>query len=89
MFGDFFLKPEVKDAIDDAGPAGFDPGDGDWRNPLIPSDQAGALTSTRNLQEMLKLGDLNRKLRVINRFPFVDKDFLFQTYDGNQTTTVP
>lgn len=86
MFGDFFLKPEVKDAIDAAG---LDPGVAGWRNPLIPSGTQGSLTSTRNIQEMLKLGDLNRKLRAINRFPFVDKDFLFQTYDGNRTTTVP
>ena len=86
MFGDFFLKPEVKDAIDSAS---LDPGAAGWRNPLIASGTQGAYTSTRNIQEMLKLGDMNKKLRVINRFPFVDKDFLFQTYDGNQTSTVP
>ena len=86
MFGDFFLKPEVKDAIDDAG---LQPDIAGWRNPLVASGPQGAYTSTRNIQEMLKLGDMNKKLRVINRFPFVDKDFLFQIYDGNQTSTVP
>jgi hypothetical protein len=82
FFGDFYVEPSVwtgnRGDIPGAG-TGLAPdkkaGHPDFLNPLDKGNQI----STRSMADVLRMGDMRRKIRHINRFPQSGLDYLFQS----------
>ena len=76
MYGNYFVKPSVNQAnqVD----AGLNVVDSAFGSPLDASN----LVSTRNIQEVMLLGDYKAKLRLINRMPHLSETYLYLNIKG-------
>ncbi|MDP6905318.1 MAG: hypothetical protein QF406_12830 [Verrucomicrobiota bacterium] len=82
FFGDFYVEPSVWTsnrgdiAAQGTGQAADkDASSPDFENPLDKGNQI----STRQMDAVLRMGDMRRKIRHINRFPQAGLDYLFQS----------
>ena len=84
FFGDFYVEPSVWTANNNlaANPnvntgvqVNREAGNPDFQNPLDRRNQV----STRSMTDVLRMGDMRRKIRHINRFPTATIDYLFQS----------
>ena len=76
MYGNYFVKPSVNQAnqVD----AGLNVVDSAFGSPLDASN----LVSTRNIEEVMLLGDYKAKLRLINRMPHLSETYLYLNIKG-------
>ena len=76
MYGNYFVKPSVNQAnqVD----AGLNVVDSAFGSPLDASN----LVSTRNVEEVMLLGDYNAKIRLINRMPHLSETYLYLNIKG-------
>ena len=76
MYGNYFIKPSVNQAnqVD----AGLNVVDSAFGSPLDASN----LVSTRNIQEVMLLGDYKAKIRLINRMPHLPETYLYLNIKG-------
>jgi hypothetical protein len=86
FFGDFMVQPGLwENNNNDSPTAGTGvlvdrvAGDPNFMNPIFREN----LVSTRNMSNALEFGDFRRKLRIINRFPLIDVDYLVQNANGD------
>ena len=71
MYGNYFIKPSVNQANQDD--AGLNVVDSAFGSPLDASN----LVSTRNIEEVMLLGDYKAKIRLINRMPHLSETYLY------------
>jgi hypothetical protein len=76
MYGNYFIKPSVNKANQDD--AGLNVVDSAFGSPLDASN----LVSTRNIQEVMLLGDYKAKIRLINRMPHLSETYLYLNIKG-------
>ena len=76
MYGNYFVKPSVNQAnqVD----AGLNVVDSAFGSPLDASN----LVSTRNVEEVMLLGDYKAKIRLINRMPHLSETYLYLNIKG-------
>ena len=76
MYGNYFVKPSVNQAnqVD----AGLNVVDSAFGSPLDASN----LVSTRNIEEVMLLGDYKAKIRLINRMPHLSETYLYLNIKG-------
>ena len=76
MYGNYFIKPSVNQAnqVD----AGLNVVDSAFGSPLDASN----LVSTRNIQEVMLLGDYKAKIRLIHRMPHLPETYLYLNIKG-------
>ena len=68
LFGNFFITPGVTAQNQSEG--GNSEGFG-------TNDPTRLLSSTRSINAIMQLGDLNKKLRILSRLPHLGPDYLF------------
>ena len=71
MYGNYFIKPSVNQANQDD--AGLNVVDSAFGSPLDASN----LVSTRNIEEVMLLGDYKAKIRRMNRMPHLSESYLY------------
>ena len=71
MYGNYFIKPSVNQANQDD--AGLNVVDSAFGPPLDASN----LVSTRNIEEVMLLGDYKAKIRRMNRLPHLSESYLY------------
>ena len=76
MYGNYFIKPSVNKANQDD--AGLNVVDSAFGSPLDASN----LVSTRNIEEVMLLGDYKAKIRLINRMPHLSETYLYLNIKG-------
>ena len=76
MYGNYFIKPSVNQANQDD--AGLNVVDSAFGSPLDASN----LVSTRNIEQVMLLGDYKAKIRLINRMPHLSETYLYLNIKG-------
>ncbi len=71
MYGNYFIKPSVNQA--NQNDAGLNVVDSAFGSPLDASN----LVSTRNIEEVMLLGDYKAKIRRMNRLPHLSESYLY------------
>ena len=68
FFGNFFITPGVtaQNQSENGNSGGF-----------VTNDPTRTLSSTRSINAVMQLGDLNKKLRILSRLPHLGPDYLF------------
>jgi len=77
MYGNYFIKPSVN-STNQMG-ANLNVAKDIFRTPLNITN----LISTRNIKEVMKLGDYRLKLRMISRYNFLHESYLFRNSEGH------
>tara|TARA_Y100000310_G_C20591006_1_gene767971 strand:+ start:48 stop:764 length:717 start_codon:yes stop_codon:yes gene_type:complete len=77
IYGNYFVKPSVN-STNQMG-ANLNVAKDIFRTPLNITN----LISTRNIKEVMKLGDYRLKLRMISRYNFLPESYLFRNSEGN------
>jgi len=76
MYGNYFIKGEVN--LNNQGEANLNVVDGTFDSPINTSN----LVSTRNIEEVMRLGDFKMKVRMMNRMPHLHESYLYMDVNG-------
>ena len=76
MYGNYFIKGEVNLTNQDA--ANLNVVDSVFGSPINASN----LVSTRNIEEVMKLGDFKMKVRIMNRMPHLHASYMYSDING-------
>ena len=76
MYGNYFIKPSVNKANQDT--AELNVVDSAFGSPINASN----LVSTRDIEEVMKLGDFKMKVRVMNRMPHLHASYMYRDING-------
>ena len=76
MYGNYFIKGEVN--LNNQGAANLNVVDGAFNSPI----NASSLVSTRNIEEVMKLGDFKAKVRMMNRMPHLHASYIYSDING-------
>ncbi len=76
MYGNYFIKPSVNQANQDT--ADLNVVDSVFGSPINASN----LVSTRNIEEVMKLGDFKTKVRIMNRMPHLHASYIYREMKG-------
>ena len=76
MYGNYFIKPSVNQANQDT--ADLNVVDSVFGSPI----NAPNLVSTRDIEEVMKLGDFKMKVRMMNRMPHLHASYMYRDTNG-------
>ena len=76
MYGNYFIKGEVNTT--NQGVANLNVVDSAFGSPINASN----LVSTRNIEEVMKLGDFRMKVRIMNRMPYLHASYMYRDING-------
>ena len=76
MYGNYFIKGEVN--LTNQGAANLNVVDSAFGSPINASN----LVSTRNIEEVMKLGDFKMKVRMMNRMPHLHASYMYSNING-------
>ena len=76
MYGNYFIKSEVNST--NQGTVDLNVVDSAFGSPI----NAANLVSTRNIQEVMKLGDFRMKVRMMNRMPHLHASYMYSNING-------
>ncbi|WP_339634512.1 hypothetical protein [uncultured Maribacter sp.] len=76
MYGNYFIKSEVN--LTNQGAANLNVVDSAFGSPINASN----LVSTRNIEEVMKLGDFRMKVRMMNRMPHLHASYMYMNING-------
>ncbi len=76
MYGNYFIKGEVN--LNNQGEANLNVVDGAFDSPINTSN----LVSTRNIEEVMRLGDFKMKVRMMNRMPNLHESYMYSDVNG-------
>jgi|TARA_B100000085_G_scaffold284430_1_gene317508 hypothetical protein len=76
MYGNYFIKSEVN--LTNQGAANLNVVDSLFGSPINASN----LVSTRNIEEVMKLGDFKMKVRIMNRMPHLHLSYIYTDING-------
>ena len=76
MYGNYFIKGEVN--LTNQGAANLNVVDSVFGSPINASN----LVSTRNIEEVMKLGDFKMKVRMMNRMPHLHASYMYSDING-------
>ena len=76
IYGNYFIKGEVN--LTNQGAANLNVVDSVFGSPINASN----LVSTRNIEEVMKLGDFRVKVRMMNRMPYLHASFMYRDING-------
>ena len=76
MYGNYFIKGEVN--LTNQGAANLNVVDSVFGSPINASN----LVSTRNIEEVMKLGDFRMKVRMMNRMPYLHASYMYRDING-------
>jgi hypothetical protein len=76
MYGNYFIKSEVN--LNNQGAANLNVVDGAFDSPINTPN----LVSTRNIEEVMRLGDFKTKVRIMNRMPHLHESYMYIDLNG-------
>ena len=76
MYGNYFIKPSVNQTNQDT--ADLNVVDSAFGSPI----NAPNLVSTRDIEEVMKLGDFKMKVRMMNRMPHLHASYMYRDTNG-------
>ena len=76
MYGNYFIKQSVNNT--NQNNANLNVVDSSFGSPVNVSN----LVSTRNIEEVMKLGDYRQKIRMMNRLPHLHLSYLYRDING-------
>ena len=76
MYGNYFIKGNVN--LNNQGAANLNVVDSAFGSPINGSN----LVSTRNIEEVMKLGDFRMKVRIMNRMPHLHASYMYRDTNG-------
>jgi len=76
MYGNYFIKPSVNQTNQDI--ADLNVVDSAFGSPI----NAPNLVSTRDIEEVMKLGDFKMKVRMMNRMPHLHASYMYRDING-------
>lgn len=76
MYGNYFIKSEVN--LNNQGTANLNVVDGAFDSPINTPN----LVSTRNIEEVMRLGDFKMKVRIMNRMPHLHESYMYSDVNG-------
>jgi hypothetical protein len=76
MYGNYFIKGDVNLSNQDG--ANLNVVDSAFDSPINASN----LVSTRDIEEVMKLGDFKMKVRMMNRMPNLHASYMYRDING-------
>jgi len=76
MYGNYFIKGKVN--LTNQHTANLNVVDSAFGSPINASN----LVSTRNIKEVMKLGDFKVKVRMMNRMPYLHVSYMYMNING-------
>ena len=76
IYGNYFIKSDVN--LTNQGAANLNVVDSVFGSPINASN----LVSTRNIEEVMKLGDFRMKVRIMNRMPHLHASYMYMNING-------